>query len=352
MTMCLYPRFILNRKYLPNKKNVGTPPECTDPRAKMVPVGCGKCIECLTQKARAWSVRLQEEIRSNKQGQYVTLTFSNESIAELTKEIDGLDGYELDNEIAKLAVRRFLERWRKKYGVSVKHWLVTELGHQGTENIHLHGLIFTDNKQDIQEIWKYGFTYIGEYVNEQTINYIVKYISKQDKHHLYYNPRILTSPGMGSAYTQRPDATLNQFKGEQTKEAYSTRQGYKLNLPIYYRNKIYSEEQKEKLWLQKLDKNVRWIRGHRIDVSKGEDRYFRILKYNQAENERLGYGNNSIDWNRKNYERHLRNLKRIKRIEDSKINYISENYDYETKDESTFYACQENGQETWTQNDF
>ena len=26
--MCLYPKLILNRKYLPNKKNGGIPPKC------------------------------------------------------------------------------------------------------------------------------------------------------------------------------------------------------------------------------------------------------------------------------------------------------------------------------------
>ena len=27
---------------------------------------------------------------------------------------------------------------------SVRHWLITELGHNGTENIHLHGIIWTN----------------------------------------------------------------------------------------------------------------------------------------------------------------------------------------------------------------
>ena len=96
----------------------------------MVPIGCGKCIECKKQKSREWSVRLQEEIRHMKNGKFVTLTFSEESLVELgeDKSINTLNGYNLDNGIATLAVRRFLERWRKKYKKSVKHWLVTELG--------------------------------------------------------------------------------------------------------------------------------------------------------------------------------------------------------------------------------
>ena len=44
--MCSYPRLIKNRKYIANKKNGGNIPPVSDLRVLMVPVGCGKCIEC------------------------------------------------------------------------------------------------------------------------------------------------------------------------------------------------------------------------------------------------------------------------------------------------------------------
>ena len=60
----------------------------------------------------------------------------------------------MENKIATLAVRRFLERWRKKYKKSVRHWLVTELGQKNTEHLHLHGIIWTDKGEEINKIWK------------------------------------------------------------------------------------------------------------------------------------------------------------------------------------------------------
>ena len=78
--------------------------------------------------------------------------------------------YELDNDIAKKAVRRFLDRWRKNHGHSPKHWLITELGNGRYEHMHIHGLIETDNKERITENWRYGFAHIGKYVNERTCN--------------------------------------------------------------------------------------------------------------------------------------------------------------------------------------
>ena len=126
--MCLYPRLIENPKYKANKKNGGVIPAIFDKRVMAVPIGCGKCIECRKKKCREWQVRLNEDIKENKNGKFVTLTFSNESIKKLDSCInDTIKGYDRDNAIASLAVRYFTERWRKKYGKSVRHWLVTEL---------------------------------------------------------------------------------------------------------------------------------------------------------------------------------------------------------------------------------
>ena len=181
--MCLYPKIIRNKKYTENKKNGGVIPTVSDERTLYVAAGCGNCIECRKQKAREWQVRLMEDIKEHKNGKFITLTFSDESIKKLSEEIK-LTGYELDNEIATRATRLFLERWRKKYKKSIRHWLVTELGHNGTENIHMHGIVWTnESMEEVERIWQYGWVWKGKkingkmenYVNNKTINYTIKY---------------------------------------------------------------------------------------------------------------------------------------------------------------------------------
>ena len=49
-----------------------------------------------------------------------------------------------------------------------------------------------------------------------------------------------------------PHGTLEEYRGVD---------GIKRGLPICYRNKIYSEEEREKLWIEKLNKGERWIGG-------------------------------------------------------------------------------------------
>jgi len=327
--MCLFPRFYKNPKYKPNKKNGGVAPAVHDVRVIHVPVGCQQCMECKKQKARDWQARLFEEIKEKKNGHFITLTLSDQSYKTLNEEINSeISGYERDNAIITLATRRFLERWRKKYKRSLRHWFVTELGHNGTENIHIHGIVWTNSEiNSLKDIWQYGYTWSGDevkgkrinYVDESTVTYIVKYISKTDYKHKYYKARILTSSGIGSNYTLTAASRTNKYTGKTTREYYRTGTGHKISLPIYYRNKIYTDKQREQLWINKLDKEERYVLGVKIDVSQSDKDY--TLSVNEARkiNESLGFGSDKINWKEKAYEEDMRAIAQLTRIKRAKL---------------------------------
>lgn len=346
--MCLYPRLMNNPKYKPNKKNGGVVPPCFDSRVMYVPIGCGVCIECRGQKAKNWQVRLLEDIKVNRNGKFVTLTFSTESIKKLIKQDDDrtwkkakvdedtgevtkekslgdLKGYDLDNGIATVAVRYFLERWRKEHGKSLRHWLITELGQNGMEHVHLHGIMWTDDVEKIRKHWQYGFVWCGyesnssmgkveNYVNEKTVNYITKYVTKVDLLHKAYMPVILTSAGIGRNYTDSLNSLNNRYNGEKTNEAYKTRSGHKVGLPVYWRNKIYSEAERERLWVHKLDKEERWVCGERHSVKEGDGGYKDAVEYHRRRTEQLGYKSPEFIWKRKEYEEARRRMLHEKRL--------------------------------------
>ncbi|AYQ58127.1 putative VP4 [Microviridae sp.] len=317
--MCLYPKLIINKKYTPNKKNGGKVPPISDIRTMYVPVGCGRCLECKKQKKREWQVRLLEDIKEFKNAKFITLTFRDEEIIKLKEEVINASEYDTQNEIATLAVRRFLERWRKKFKKSIRHWLVTELGHTGTERIHLHGILYTDiEKDEIEKIWKYGYIWVGNYVNNRTINYIVKYINKVDTLHKGYNSKILCSPGIGRYYLKRSDKNRNKFNGTNTIEYYRTNDGSKLNLPTYYRNHLYTEEEREKLWLHKLDKEERYVLGQKISIKNGEDDYYKLLKIARMDNIKLGYGNDKKNFDEEQYKIRRKKIKIATKLKNSK----------------------------------
>jgi hypothetical protein len=88
-----------------------------------------------------------------------------------------------------------------------------------------------------------------------------------------------------------------------------------MNLPIYYRNKLYSEEEKEKLWIHKLNKNERWVMGEKIkaDDFKGYDG---LLKHYRSLNKELGYGSDEKNWDKEQYELQRRKLLYEKRLKE------------------------------------
>ena len=83
----------------------------------------------------------------------------------------------------------------------------------------MHGIVWTDEcLHKVERIWKYGWIWKGKgevkyingryrgqltnYVNESTVSYITKYVTKADEKHKLYKPIILTSAGIGKDYVK------------------------------------------------------------------------------------------------------------------------------------------------------
>ena len=107
--------------------------------------------------------------------------------------------------------------------------------------------------------------YIGySGVNEATANYISKYILKSDFNHKEFKGKILCSRGIGGNYKNRLDSNRNLYKKNETKEYYVDKEGIKNSLPKYYRNQLYSEEERELLWLEKkIQSKCKTLANHR-----------------------------------------------------------------------------------------
>lgn len=309
--MCLYPKLIYNPKYKPNKKNNWCPPVINDKRTALLPIGCGECSMCRKRKRREWLVRLSEDIKHNRNGKFVTLTFSDESLNKL--RVKGRTAWESDNLTATKAVRMFLERWRKKYGKSLRHWLITELGTNNTERIHLHGIVWTNEIESLASLWKYGYVWRGKrkfgkiinYVSGRTAGYITKYITKIDIAHRGYRPIILCSPGIGRSYTNSIDYAMNKYNSNGTRDYYTLNNGKRIALPIYWRNKRYTDEEKEKLWCELLDKQVRYVCGNKIDVSENMNEWFKYINHYREHDINMGYGGYKAGWNKTQYVKGL-----------------------------------------------
>ena len=61
--MCYFTKKVLNKRFLPNRKNGWRPPVCTDERFRYVEVECGHCFECRKKKRREWRIRNYEQLK-------------------------------------------------------------------------------------------------------------------------------------------------------------------------------------------------------------------------------------------------------------------------------------------------
>lgn len=292
--MCLYPTYIKNPKYKPNKKNKGKPPVCKDRRLLYIPTKCGCCIECRREKQREWRVRLEEELRSNF-GYFTTLTISPEGIEEI-EEKSCLKWEENPNEIATKGLRLFLERVRKETGKSIKHWCVTELGEK-KDRIHLHGIFFGQKSAElIRKHWKYGFVFIGEYCNSKSVNYMTKYMLKVDIKHPSFKQIVLASAGIGKGYMNRQDYLWQKQNYKDINVAtYTFRNGTKMAMPKYYKNKIFTEEEREKMWINNLNRGLLWIYGEKVKADDWKT-IDNLREYWQRYGRKV-MGDNPIAWN-------------------------------------------------------
>lgn len=334
--MCLYPQRLDNRKYKPNKKNNGNVPSLPvvsrdlqydlqiiegepkwikkmntyyDERVLEIMAPCGRCVECCAAKAREWQVRLSEEKKEWKYKYFVTFTFSPKGLREIVlKHKIGED-----NAAAAFALRHSLERYRKDHKKSYRHWFITELGHEGTERIHMHGIIFFNEPQEFEKIkevegkgwmckwkyWKYGHIFVGDYVSQKSISYVVKYMEKIDTDHKNFVGQVLCSPGIGKNWLDKLEQLNDntyKYKPRQTKDYYRLENGCKVKLPKYYANKLLNEEEREKKWREFMDTHKVTIAGNTYSEKIGNKILANITEKAQEVNMKLGYGNNSKEW--------------------------------------------------------
>lgn len=330
--MCINKSLKKNKKYVINKKNGGNVPPCNDKRQLYVWIPCGQCYVCKKKKAREWRMRIAEDIKVNNNAKIITLTFNTESLKKLAKRCEGAKGYELDNQICKIAVKLWRERWRKKYGRSPRHWLITELGHGETEHVHMHGIIWKDERynieneltEEVEKTWKYGYVGKGKidwitgkrinYVNEKTAAYFTKYVNKIDEDHKEYKQIILTSPGIGKTFLESEKAKDNEYRGKNTNQMYNMDNGGVLPMPEYFRKKLYTDEEREQLTSYMLDKETIYIAGIEYRKDIGDDKINMINKSLQEKNARMGYGNG-----KPNYERRLIENARRRKIQQNRL---------------------------------
>lgn len=200
-------------------------------------VPCGKCPSCKLKRVNAWVMRLENEARIHNTSLFITLTYEQPPMS--TNNFMTLHKPDFQNFIKRL--RKNIHGNKKS---TIKYYACGEYGGK-TWRPHYHAIIYDVFQDQVEKAWPLGHIHVGD-VNANTIAYCCKYICKDKRVGMFAkDDRIrefsLMSKNLGKNYItpetiRYHTADLNSFVLKNG--------GHKMCLPRYYRDKIFTEDQR------------------------------------------------------------------------------------------------------------
>ncbi len=211
-------------------------------RDKIIPVPCGKCYPCKMRRVNSWVFRLIQQEKVEQSAHFITLTYDNDHVPITDNKYMTID---------KRDVQLFMKRLRKahvkKYGKEhrIKYYLCGEYGSK-TKRPHYHAVMFNVDTELIDKAWHMGSSHYG-HVTGASISYTLKYMAKATRIPEHSNddrqPEFaLMSKRLGSNYLS---PKIKEYHQQDIERNFVVLEGgIKLPMPRYYRDKIFTEEQR------------------------------------------------------------------------------------------------------------
>lgn len=177
-------------------------------KESIVPLPCGKCVNCYINHAKEWAVRCCLEALEHDENYFITLTYDQDHLPK-----DGL--------VSKREMQLFFKRLRQEFG-ECRYLCVGEYG-KSTHRPHYHilafGLHIPDQKvvlghpksSRFTKVWPYGEYSLDE-ITYASANYVAQYTTSKlfkDKS----NEFLLASnrPGLGYSWCEKHIKKLLEY---------------------------------------------------------------------------------------------------------------------------------------------
>lgn len=91
---------------------------------------------------------------------------------------------------------------------------------------------------------------------------------KVDIKHPEFKQIVLASPGIGNGYFDRLDWQWQKQNYERLEvPTYTFRNGTKMAMPKYYKDKLFTEKERNKMWINNLNRGILWIYGEKVKAN-------------------------------------------------------------------------------------
>lgn len=197
-------------------------------------VPCGKCAQCAKDKINSWYFRIQQEVKISSSVHFVTLTYDENNVPTINGK----------KTLVKRDCQLFIKRLREYEKNEIRYYLVGEYG-TNTKRPHYHAIMFNiADPKNIEKAWGKGFTFSPPLDKKgHEIRYVLKYIQKEKTKRNEVEPEFsLMSKGIGKNYLTKE---MVKYHLQSVEKSYVTgKDGNKLPMPKYYKEKIYTDNSK------------------------------------------------------------------------------------------------------------
>ncbi|AJK28320.1 putative replication initiation protein [Eel River basin pequenovirus] len=237
-----------------------------------VPIPCGKCGPCIKRRIDTWVFRLLQEDRVSKSGHFVTLTYAPDHLPRSKNNLPTL---------VKSDLQKFFKRLRKLTGYHIRYYAVGEYGTL-FQRPHYHIICFgCPTPMSYALAWAphrkpIGSIHVGM-VSGDSIAYCAGYIQKgrtipQHARDDRVPQFSVMSNGLGISYLT--PSVIRYHKSHLDKLYLTLPGGKRIAMPRYYRDKIFTEDEKALQRKHVLDAMEKKEEKHRKrSVADGFDNY-------------------------------------------------------------------------------
>lgn len=214
---CYHPQTVYRKDPGPGVSFVEIPGKTGLP----IEIPCGRCIGCLLERSRQWSVRIMHEKSMHDENSFLTLTYNDDNVPE---------DFSLDH----CHFQKFMKKLRK-HVKNVSYYMCGEYGEQ-TKRPHYHVCLFGAdfnadrkiysrnngnllyNSDTLNNIWGFGDCIIGD-LTIQSAAYVARYVLNKRYNDLYE----IVDPETGEVFNRKPPyckMSLNPAIGKRWIEKY------------------------------------------------------------------------------------------------------------------------------------
>lgn len=242
-------------------------------------IPCGKCGRCLQRRKAEWSFRMYDEMIHSKTSYFVTMTFAPETVPynkygkktlittrakdlEIKKQEEGWKRVtkKRKGKLIDRSLEGFFKRVRQNqkrtdvtietltHGLTnkdkIKYYGCGEYGENNTKRPHYHAIIFNASAQAIEKSWTLGDVQIKP-ASMEAIMYVMKYLDKRlgaEENFTREKEFNTMSEGIGLNYINK----MKHWHKQNIDILYvMTEKGIKVPMPKYFRDKIFTEEERK-----------------------------------------------------------------------------------------------------------